>query len=727
MKLTIGMIVKNESRHLKNCLEALQPVLDGVDSELIIVDTGSTDNTVEIARQFTDKIYFHEWEDDFARARNVTIDKARGQWYFYIDADEVLEKADDIIDFFNTDKHNRFGALGVKIKNIHREDDDQAVTEFYSFRIVKLDGQTRFKGRVHEQIPKKEPVLLSMACLIHHGYLNTDQELMEYKFQRNSQLLKKALEDQPDDYNILYHLAKAYRMYKDHSRAGGYIERAYNIVRSKKIHPMYIYNALIQHYVQQGRFSDGERVCLEAIKNKKADTTAYIDTYYFLASARASQGKYKEAVDSYNRYLKLLDAYNKNELSVDFTTQVYAVKIQNHVHLQLSSLYDKLVNEDEAVAQAKVVLDLQTKGNDRKAALKQLLHLWVKYGRYDQIVSHYEEILDTPSDSDDDRETLYIFLLEEQMGKRLAVRKELISRFANLQRDTDYVLLNRVRVWLDNTHHQRDTDELVSKIYFYDMRGRQNFYGDIIYFLIGLNKSLTKVLKGVREHRLEGFVKYIYSRHGDADQVIVDYIRDRDINLSLEETRICKILALSVLLKDGITMDKYKDVLTKYLDYGISYIKKLYSPEVINEQNTALVKTDEDAFLVYVYHAQRIKSENPAEYIRYLRKALKEHPYMKKVVEVLMQDIQDQESSAKEEQSDQFEEYKKTVKNNINVLIEAHKVDEAKALIDEYLKIVPDDAEIYSSKGILAIMEGDLIQAEKVFLAGCRWMRTILT
>ncbi|HHU64075.1 MAG TPA: glycosyltransferase [Clostridiales bacterium] len=718
MKLTIGMIVKNESRHLKKCLEALQPVLDGVDSELIIVDTGSTDNTVEIARQFTDKVYFHEWEDDFARARNVTIDKARGQWYFYIDADEVLEKAEDIIEFFNTDKHNRFNALAVKIKNIHIEDNDQAVSEFYSLRIIRLDGQTRFKGRIHEQIPVKGPVLLSKACLNHRGYLNTDQQLMERKFQRNSELLKKALEDMPDDYNILYHLAKIYRMHEDYSQAGGYIERAYNIVRSKKIHPMYIYNGLIRHYIHQGRFSDAERVCLEAVKNKKADTTAYIDTYYYLASARASQGKYEKAVDSYNRYLKLLDAYNKNELPMDFSTQVYTAKVQDHVHLQLSSLYDKLGNEDKAVAQANIVLDLQKKDKDWKAALKQLVHLWVKYGRYDQITSYYEEILDMPSHWDDDRETLFTYLLEREMGKRLAARKELISRFAGLQRDTGYALLNRVRMWLDNTGHQKDTDELVSKIYFLDMGNRQNFYGDILYFLMRLNKPLTKVLKGVREHKLEGFVKYIHSRHKDADEVIIDYICSRGTNLSLEETRICKILALLVLLKDSIAMDRYRDILKRYLDFGTSYLEKLYSPEVINEQNAALVKTDEDAFLLYAYHAQRVMDENPAEYVRYLRKALKEYPYMKKAVEVLVQDIQDRQSAAQKEPYGQFEEYKKTVKSNINMLIEAQKFEEAKMLIDEYLKILPDDGDIYSSKGIIAMMEGDLALAEEIFLEG---------
>ncbi|EQB3123896.1 glycosyltransferase, partial [Clostridium botulinum] len=74
MKLSIAMMVKNESKYLDKCLSSLKPVLDAVSSELIIVDTGSTDNTVEIAKKYTDKLYFHNWNNDFSDMRNITID-----------------------------------------------------------------------------------------------------------------------------------------------------------------------------------------------------------------------------------------------------------------------------------------------------------------------------------------------------------------------------------------------------------------------------------------------------------------------------------------------------------------------------------------------------------------------------------------------------------------------------------------------------------------------------
>ena len=79
--LSIGMIVKNEEKVLGRCLESLQPLMKQIPSELIIADTGSTDSTVEIAKKYTDNVFHFEWINDFAAARNSTLEKARGQWF----------------------------------------------------------------------------------------------------------------------------------------------------------------------------------------------------------------------------------------------------------------------------------------------------------------------------------------------------------------------------------------------------------------------------------------------------------------------------------------------------------------------------------------------------------------------------------------------------------------------------------------------------------------------
>src|SRR5436190_22371274 len=85
-KLSLCMIVKNESKHLANCLESV----DGVVDEIIIVDTGSTDNTIEIAEKYGAKVFHYKWHDDFGAARNEALKYASGDWVLVLDADEVL-------------------------------------------------------------------------------------------------------------------------------------------------------------------------------------------------------------------------------------------------------------------------------------------------------------------------------------------------------------------------------------------------------------------------------------------------------------------------------------------------------------------------------------------------------------------------------------------------------------------------------------------------------------
>jgi glycosyltransferase involved in cell wall biosynthesis len=89
-KISLCMIVKNEERYLDNCLKSVKDVVD----EIVIVDTGSEDRTVEIAKNYTDKVYFHPWKNSFSEARNHYLKYAAGDWIFQIDADEELVRED---------------------------------------------------------------------------------------------------------------------------------------------------------------------------------------------------------------------------------------------------------------------------------------------------------------------------------------------------------------------------------------------------------------------------------------------------------------------------------------------------------------------------------------------------------------------------------------------------------------------------------------------------------
>jgi glycosyltransferase involved in cell wall biosynthesis len=115
-RLSLIVITKNEEQKLARCLASAQSLAD----EIIVVDSGSTDHTLEIARRFTDKIYFRAWDDDYAAQKNYAADKAGGDWILSLDADEELsgELSREIRDFIASDQAGQFAGMLLPRKNL---------------------------------------------------------------------------------------------------------------------------------------------------------------------------------------------------------------------------------------------------------------------------------------------------------------------------------------------------------------------------------------------------------------------------------------------------------------------------------------------------------------------------------------------------------------------------------------------------------------------------------
>ena len=214
MRLSLCMIVKDEEAMLGRCLAA---VCDHVD-EIIVVDTGSTDRTVEIAEGFGATILHHEWTGDFAAARNVSFEAATGDWMFFLDADEVVVDGDG----------PRLRALAQKtwreahyfIETNHTGDaaDGTAVTH-NALRVFRNRPEYRFEGRIHEQIAQHLPGFLperlevSDVRVEHFGYLGVVRDAKE-KSRRNIELLERQVAEGDDTPFLHYNLGS------EHAAAG---------------------------------------------------------------------------------------------------------------------------------------------------------------------------------------------------------------------------------------------------------------------------------------------------------------------------------------------------------------------------------------------------------------------------------------------------------------------------------------------------------------------------
>ncbi|MFI3231520.1 MAG: glycosyltransferase, partial [bacterium] len=123
--LSICMIVKNEEKYIERCLEALKPLRERINCELIITDTGSIDRTIEIINEYADKVIHFEWCNDFAKARNVGVEACSGRWFMTLDADEIFDESIvKIADFMNMKDRDKYDAGNMMMINYASDDEN---------------------------------------------------------------------------------------------------------------------------------------------------------------------------------------------------------------------------------------------------------------------------------------------------------------------------------------------------------------------------------------------------------------------------------------------------------------------------------------------------------------------------------------------------------------------------------------------------------------------------
>jgi len=212
IKLSVCLVVKNEEKYLPRCLSSIKYVAD----EIILVDTGSTDRTVEIAREYTDRVFEIRWRDDFSKARNFALDKASGEWILVLDGDEELDS--QCVNALRK-KIRQDGTEGylIKVLNYYEAGSGVEIAPDVVFRLFKNKKGYRYSGLIHEQIcdniittnPNAKIEIAEDICIIHYGYLN-EEITAKNKSGRNTRLLQKAVQKDPENLLNRFHLGVEY-------------------------------------------------------------------------------------------------------------------------------------------------------------------------------------------------------------------------------------------------------------------------------------------------------------------------------------------------------------------------------------------------------------------------------------------------------------------------------------------------------------------------------------
>ncbi len=218
--ISICIIMKNEEKHIENCLKALASHgfgPDGANGEIVLVDTGSTDKSMEIAGKYLPVIHRFEWINDFSTAKNYAADCAGNDWIISIDADEYMQS---------------FNAAAVQEYMLHHEDlvgslhfivtsEENNITARGNFRLGRMYHRQHyhFIGAIHEQltpIDNRHPYGCHPlpVSILHNGYAE-DPVTLSKKAARNNEILFRELEKEPDNPYLYFQIAQSYMLCRD--------------------------------------------------------------------------------------------------------------------------------------------------------------------------------------------------------------------------------------------------------------------------------------------------------------------------------------------------------------------------------------------------------------------------------------------------------------------------------------------------------------------------------
>lgn len=634
--LSIGLIVKNEEKVLERCLRSLQPLMNLIPSELIIADTGSSDSTVEIAKKYTENVFHFEWINDFAAARNSTLEKAKGLWYLFVDADEYLdENIDELISFFTTpDVYLNTYSAFITVRSYTDENFKKYVeNELPRFhRINYGDKPVRFVGSIHESIPFKYPNAKFSTILHHTGYVYSSEQQLSKKMKRNNVLMEDELRKNPEDSRLLSHIIKS-SMEKTEKEK--YVQMAYNLVK-KKNETEYENALLLQiiDYYMDSYPNKALEVC-NSLKNSENYQDDYLmDIAIRRAKCLALLYRFEDAILEYECYFEWYkEKENNKKVTLDITGMFSCLdkKIYWHcVYCYIIILKDSKNNE-------KLFITLD---NIKYDELDDELY----YTFVELILKIYHELNDLEK---------YVYFINKflcfanSINKIAYINKTIENAYYSFpdvdkrnffakkisEFDIDNKSVNLMKLISDEENRDIKADLLDFMNKISDWRYG---YSESIYLAIKNKLDISDIVEKIDNTLCSEQLICISVHNDEFAKYVLEYgvpesfyksIKRFNWIVMLYETAVYRAYNLNTTEKCNLYY-----IFSKLIG---DFVNNLYNPDLLNEEDIGVL-SPLHRFGYYMYLAnESLDSGDKASYIRNLKKGLLQHDKMNEVIEIL--------------------------------------------------------------------------------------------
>lgn len=640
--LSIGMIVKNEEKVLERCLKSLQPLMEAIPSELIIADTGSTDSTVEIAKKYTDNVFHFEWINDFAAARNSTLEKARGQWFLFVDADEYLD--DDIgemVHFFkNEELRSKYKTLEINVRSYTNEEKteyrDGCLVRFQ--RIDDPDDPVHFIGRVHEGIWVRYPLGYFSTILHHTGYCFSSEQQNANKKNRNLELMRVEYKNNPNDLRMISHLidGTAYEILEKEK----YIREGLELVRKDRnnLYSNVLYMQAISHF-QNSRPEYALELCDEYYKgveniDKCVATVAVVSLKAKILSALARN---EEAAEAFQKYLELYDDYKNDRLILTDASAHPIESVSEHEYKVL--VYTAALNlkqlrkYNEAFSLLEMFDVEKLDGKDFKDFLGTIRSICVAKQDYVQMARYYEKLCKLDNK---DKRSLAVYMLESTYfaltikSERLDFAKDIVESGAAGK----YIGL--MKLVLKSENGENIDDDIIEFIKNVD--DWTDGYSEIIYLAVKNKIDISSYVTRIEASQYRSSLEKLTHVHDDFAKYILDYGMPDGYSKAIKPfywlvSAYEKASYRSFSLSESERYELYNRFLSLLGDYVIN----VYNPELLNDEDIDVLP-NLHKFGYYMYNALEARNNGDnIGYIRQMKKALVSCESMKEIVQFMLE------------------------------------------------------------------------------------------
>lgn len=412
-RLTLCMIAKNEGHRIGKCLDSVKGLVD----EIVVVDTGSTDNTLEVVEKYGAKTGYFEWCDDFAAARNASLALATGDWIMWLDPDDVLPQ-----ECHKKIREVMRAGLGKK-KAYYWVLDDQGYepVRCLQMRLFPNLPGVEFVMPIHEQVT---PSLaeIGVTCDItdirveHYGY--SSPEIVQEKQNRYLGIMKSWLEKKPDDYIVRSHAAMTHYIQGRLDEAIAGYQRILDDGQAHKDRNLVIETTaklyLGRSLMRQKKYDEALPYLLAAVKMDDQ----YAITHLTVGECYTRMGRHTEA-------LKSLELAHQYEDQVTFSaTDVTAGKYS--VRFFMGQNYEALAQLEKAISWYQEAAEINPKRGD---ALGRLSGVYRQLGRREEAIVAIEKALECDPDNAQHRFNRGTFFLEQgEEEKALKWFREALER-----------------------------------------------------------------------------------------------------------------------------------------------------------------------------------------------------------------------------------------------------------------------------------------------------------